>query len=110
MKYLHICDTDLGFRRILRPGDSEMKLIGFGLLKMKAGQRQVFAGDQLEVALVVLGGRCTVRGGSFEFLNIGSRKDVFSGSPYTVYLPANIACEVEAVTDLEVAVAESPSI
>jgi 5-deoxy-glucuronate isomerase len=87
-----------------------MKLIGFGLLKLNAGQRHVFPVARLEEALVILGGRCTVRGSNFEFVNIGSRKDVFSGSPHTVYLPANIAYEVEALTDVDIAVAESPSI
>jgi len=110
MKYLHTCDTVLGFTRILRPIDSEMKLIGFGLLRMNAGQRHIFAADKLEIALILLGGRCTVRGNRFEYANIGNRQDVFSGPPCTVYLPANTACEVEAVTDVEIAMAESLSI
>jgi 5-deoxy-glucuronate isomerase len=56
-----------------------------------------------------LGGRATVRGAGFEFANVGGRKDVFSGLPHTVYLPPESEYEIEALGEVEIAVAESPA-
>jgi 5-deoxy-glucuronate isomerase len=109
MKHLYNCPAAPGFNRILNPGDSEMELTGFALINLRAGEKHAVNVTRTEVALVVLGGRCTVRAGGDEFRNIGERKDVFSGLPYTVYLPAETGYEIEALTDVEVAVAESPS-
>ena len=109
IKHLYSCPGIPGFTRILSPGDSDMKLTGFGLLSLHAGQKHAARGTKAEVALVVLGGRCSVRGRRIEFNAIGERRDVFSGLPHTVYLPIDTDYEIEAITDLEVAVAESPA-
>lgn len=86
-----------------------MELTGFGLLSLRTGEAYAARSPRIEVALVILSGRCNVRVGVDEFSNIGGRKDVFSGSPHTLYLPAGSDYEIKAITDLEVAVAESPS-
>ena len=109
MNYHLPCKNAPGYNRILNPGAAEMKLTGFGLLNLKSGQKHAGSTGQNEVALVVLGGRCAVRGQGFDFGSVGERKDVFSGLPHTVYLPAGTNYEVEALTDVEVAVAESPT-
>lgn len=109
MKHLYRCPAAPGFNRILNPGESEMALTGFALVVLRTGEKYAAAAAGIEVALVILGGCCTVRSGADVFRAIGGRKDVFSGSPHTVYLPADNGYEIEAVTDVEVAVAESPS-
>lgn len=109
MKHLYRCPAVPGFNRIFNPGDSEMALTGFALLVLRPGEKHVTAAAGIERALIILGGRCTVRAGGEIFREIGGRKDVFTGSPHTVYLPADCGYEIEAVTDAEVAVAESPS-
>lgn len=103
------CNNAPGYNRILSPGDAGMKLTGFGLLNLKAGGRHAISTGRNEQALVVLGGKCAVHGNGFEFAPVGERKDVFSGLPHTVYLPAGTDYEVEALGDVEIAVAESPS-
>jgi len=62
-----------------------------------------------EAALIVLGGTCHVSGDGFEFKHVGERKDVFSGKPYTIYLPYGKSYQIEAVTDVEIAWTASPS-
>lgn len=109
MNYKYPCKAEKGFNRILNIGDAETKLTGFGLLKLDAKEKYKASTGSLEVALVVLGGQCAVRGQGFDFPNVGERKDVFSGLPYTVFIPAGVDYEVEAVTDVEVAVSESPT-
>lgn len=109
MNYHRSCQAKNGFNRILNLGEAEMKLTGFGLLQLKSSEKYTATTANLEVALIVLGGQCTVKGNDFEFLNVGERKDVFSGLPHTVFIPASRTYVVEAVTDVEVAVAESPT-
>ncbi len=104
------CTPAPGFNRILELGDREMALTGFGLLVLSTGQRHRVAQPGREFVLVVLGGRCTVRiDGGEEFVGIGERANVFAGLPYTVYVPADTPFEIEALTEVEIAVAESPS-
>ncbi len=52
-----------------------------------------------EYGHVILGGKCHIHSTAGDFVNIGDRKDVFSGKPYAVYLPRNTAFEIEALTD-----------
>ena len=63
----------------------------------------------LIVALVLLGGKCSVKGKGFEFAEVGGRKNVFDGKPYTVYLPRHTAYTVTALTDMDFALNESPA-
>jgi 5-deoxy-glucuronate isomerase len=109
MKHLYRCPAEPGFNRILNPGDSEMALTGFALLVLRAGEKHVLAAQPSERALIVLSGHCHVHAGGVQFPNVGGRKDVFSGLPYTVYVPSGMACEIRAVAEVELAVAESPS-
>ncbi len=48
-----------------------------------------------ELALVVLGGRCSVRSNRGDWLAIGRRATVFDGMPYTLYLPRQTRFTVE---------------
>jgi 5-deoxy-glucuronate isomerase len=52
-----------------------------------------------ELALVVLGGRCTVRSSRGAWAHIGHRPDVFSGMPYTLYLPPQTRFTVVAESE-----------
>jgi 5-deoxy-glucuronate isomerase len=55
-----------------------------------------------EAAFVLLGGRCRADWGRGE-VSIGKRSDVFSGFPYTVYLPAQNQISFAAETTCEIA-------
>jgi len=57
--------------------------------------------DDVEVALVVLGGRCTVEAEG-ESWSLGGRGSVFEGMPWALYLPRETAYRVEG--DAEVAI------
>ncbi|MDR1280761.1 MAG: 5-deoxy-glucuronate isomerase [Opitutaceae bacterium] len=109
MNYHFPCKADAGFNRVFTVGEAEMKLTGFGLLKLAAGEVHAAKTGALEVALVILGGRCAVRGANFNFPDVGGRADVFSGLPHTVYLPRETDYEITAAMDVEIAVAESPA-
>ncbi len=75
-----------GFNPVFKLGEYGMKLTEFGILKLSEGEIHTGNTGEFEVALVLLGGTCTVAGAHFE-LAAGGRQDVFSGKPHTIYLP-----------------------
>lgn len=79
------------------------ELLRFAARRLRAGQRWEHRTDDAELALVILGGVCSVswktgaaRG---EWASIGRRPNVFSGMPYAVYLPRHTHFSLEAHTD-----------
>lgn len=109
MQYKRPWNPTPGLSEIVTPGDAGLKQIYFAMLCLRAGESHEVAAEDKETALVVLSGTCTVRGEGFVFDGIGQRKDVFSGKPATVYLPAENGYTVEATTDVEVAVCQAAS-
>ena len=105
LKHYETCD---GFKKIAALGDGDLKLTEFGIIALEKGGSYAVASGAFEVALVVLGGTCAVSGDGFDFPRVGERKDVFSGKPYTVYIPCGRHYTVTAVTDVEIAWAASP--
>lgn len=101
---------------LLRPsgGDGEVlsvsqeragwETISLHLVRLQDGQRHTISQPHEELALVILGGQIGVRSGGQHWECLGSRKNVFSGMPHTIYLPTgterieiqalNGACEV----------------
>ena len=107
--YLKHYSNTGAFTKIASIGDGDLKLSQFGLITLKKGE--AFSADSggSEVALIVLGGKCSVSGKTFAFKNIGERQDVFSGKPFTVYIPFGNSYTVTALTDVEIAWTASPS-
>lgn len=92
-----------GFTKIVSIGDGDLKLTEFGIINLKRGQPYSADSGKSEVVLIVLGGKCAVFVGRAEFKEIGGRKDVFSGKPYTVYVPCGTHYVIRAESDVEIA-------
>ena len=75
---------------------------GLTVVKLAPGETWSRPGNEDEIALVPLGGRCTVTSGGQEW-TIGERSNPFTGQPWAVYLPLGRACEVRAESPLELA-------
>lgn len=85
------------------------KLLDFQLLVLAANEAaEGHTGDR-EMVAVILGGKVTIQAGGKTFAGIGERAHVFAGKPYAVYLPADTAYTVTAVTDAQVALPSAPS-
>ena len=109
MEYLKHYKPVEGFTKIAALGDGDLKLSEFGIINLKKGEEFNDNSAANEVALVILGGKCSVSGEGFDFPALGERKDVFSGKPYTVYIPCGKSYTVKALSDVEVAWTASPS-
>jgi len=108
-KYLRSYTKTNGFTKISAIGDGDLKLTELGIINLKKGGNFSADTGSNEVALIILGGICSVAGNGFEFRNAGNRKDVFSGKPHTVYIPCGNKYLITAETDVEIAWAASPS-
>jgi 5-deoxy-glucuronate isomerase len=62
----------------------------------KAGQKYKSETAAREMAMVVLGGVCSVTSSRGEWRGIGQRETVFDGLPYTLYLPIGTSFTVSA--------------
>jgi len=66
---------------------------------MAAGERWEFETGENEFGVVVLGGTCSADTSRGTWGPIGRRPDVFSGMPYTLYLPRRTEVRIEAIGD-----------
>jgi len=76
------------YREIVGEGNEHLKTIRFGLLTLEGEQTFAEETGEHEVALVILGGRCTLVADDRSFGELGTRRDVFSGRATGVYIPA----------------------
>jgi 5-deoxy-glucuronate isomerase len=77
--------------------------LSFASRKLRRGE--VYDGELLgvELAIVVLGGMCSIRSSVGEWNGIGGRATVFDGLPYTLYLSPGTTFSVNADTDCDLA-------
>ena len=88
-EYLHISPESAGW-----------EFLNLSARNMKKGEKWSFQTDENELALVVLGGVCHVQSNRGDWKNIGRRPNVFSGMPYTLYLPRHTEFTVEAASEI----------
>ncbi|MDD4870872.1 MAG: 5-deoxy-glucuronate isomerase [Kiritimatiellae bacterium] len=108
-KYLRSYKKVNGFTKISSIGDGDLKLIEFGIINLEKGGEHSSDSGKSEVVLLILGGKCSVSGNGFEFQNVGSRKDVYSGKPYMIYIPCGKKYVVTTETNVEIAWISTPS-
>ena len=77
--------------------------LAFRPLSLRAGSTHEEDTADRELAIVLLGGTCSVSSGAGDFPAIGGRRDVFSGLPHTLYLPIQTRFTVTAETRCELA-------
>ncbi|HTS67817.1 MAG TPA: 5-deoxy-glucuronate isomerase, partial [Terriglobia bacterium] len=77
-----------------RDGIAGFEYLAFENLKLGAEGRYEGETAGRELAVVVLGGRCSVSSSRGEWRDFGARPHVFGGKPYTLYLPLQTRFEV----------------
>ncbi|NWG15635.1 MAG: 5-deoxy-glucuronate isomerase [Chloroflexi bacterium] len=86
------------FARV-RAADAGWDYLNMAALRLPLGERYGDVTGENENVTVILGGRCHIRTGKGEFMNLGHRANVFSGMPWALYLPRRTPFEIEALTD-----------
>jgi 5-deoxy-glucuronate isomerase len=106
MKYHALVPTNDGLNS---PEINPCKLLEFGFLKLEAGKSYSADSGDREILAVVLGGAASFEIDGKKFDKVGGRPNVFSGKPYSVYIPANAEYKISADNAVEVALPSAPS-
>lgn len=82
------------------PASAGWDFLHFAARKMHRGETWHSETGENELALVILGGVCSVTANHGEWKEIGRRATVFDGMPYTLYLPRRSRFSVTAESEL----------
>src|SRR5512133_585483 len=83
----------------ITPHSAQWEYLHFAARQMSHGGTWDFETHENELALVVLGGTCDIASNIGKWRGIGRRPNVFSGMPYTLYLPPETRFTVEAKSE-----------
>jgi 5-deoxy-glucuronate isomerase len=81
----------------LTPEKAQWEYLSFAARKMKSGEQWTFQTEENELAIVVLGGVCSVHSNRGKWERIGRRPNVFAGMPYALYLPRQTEFSLKAI-------------
>lgn len=110
MSYLKKHVSKDGLATVVSEKEDGLKRAIFNLLKLKKEDEYKDATGNYEFSFIILSGSCNIKGDSFNYQNIGKRKNVFSGKATAVYLPINTSFEIKSLSDdLEIAICLSAS-
>ncbi len=102
-----------GYTDIVTPGEMGITKLHFGILNLTPQATFFDRSDDTEVALIALGGHCTLlvgHNGNKANGVLGERPDVFHGEACVAYIPHHTTYEVLAGdTGIEIAVCKVPS-
>ncbi|MEL6524630.1 MAG: 5-deoxy-glucuronate isomerase [Chloroflexota bacterium] len=106
MTYFTALSTDNGINTLdTNPCD----LLDFQLVVLADGDEVAGSTGDREILAVILGGKATFTAGNSRFENLGSRPNVFSGKPTSVYLPIGTDYTITGVGNAEIALCSAPS-
>lgn len=84
--------------------------VGFGLYKLKTGEKASEPTGGLEAIIVMVEGKAELKVGDQSFGEIGDRMNVFERiAPHCVYVPRNSVWEVVATTECTIAICTAPA-
>lgn len=102
-----------GYTEIVKPGDMGITKLHFGILRLAPEATFFDHSDDTEVALIALGGDCTLlvgHNGNKAYGILGERPDVFHGEACIAYIPHHTTYEVLAnAMGVEIAVCKVAS-
>lgn len=85
----------------------DFEFLSFRNIRLSQGEAFDAETGERELAIVVLGGRCSVASSRGTWRDIGGRPNVFSGMPYALYLPISTAFSITTETKCDLALCYS---
>jgi 5-deoxy-glucuronate isomerase len=108
MSHILKVGPETGHQKVVERGEHGVRWLGLDILRLAPGETWTTKLADVEAALVIMGGKCSVRVGKETFEGIGGRADIFAGPASMVYAPRQSEVEVRAETKLEVAFTHVP--
>ncbi len=109
MNFKRSWNRKFGKSEIFKKENSVCQKVEIDMLRLADGDTKLYREENKEYALVILGGKCTVKGTDFVFENAGKRATVFDGAATCIYVPANKEFTVTGVGEVSIVVCKSPS-
>ncbi|MGJ3240118.1 MAG: 5-deoxy-glucuronate isomerase [Anaerolineae bacterium] len=106
MTYFTKLNTENGINQL---DTNPCNLLDFQLLVLSDGESISGSTSDREFLAVILGGKATFTVDAETFENLGSRPNVFSGKPTSVYLPAGTVYTIVGIGKAEIALCSAPS-
>ncbi|WP_417741931.1 5-deoxy-glucuronate isomerase [Salipiger sp.] len=93
----------------ITPASAGWRYVGFGLYRLRAGERVSEATGDNEVILVMVEGKAKISGAGHDWGELGERMSVFEKTaPHCLYLPNGSEWSAEATTECTIAVCAAP--
>ena len=100
MNYKKTWTKKFGKSEIYKAGECACKKVEMDMLRLADGQTKTYREENKEFALVILGGKCTVKGADFCYEAVGKRANVFDGAATCVYVGRNTEFSVTGVGEV----------
>ncbi len=105
--------TTVGYTPLIDPGEFGITNLHFGILNLTPESTFFDHSNDCEVALIALGGQCTLlvgHNGNKANGILGERADVFDGDASVAYIPHHTTYEIITRSDwVEIAICKTPS-
>ena len=99
-----------GYERVVTDRNSPLTYTELDFLKLADGQSYTVMEKNKEFALIVIYGKCEVKGADFHFASVGKRKDPFDGPAEAVYVGKDTEFTVTGKGgDVKIAVCKAPA-
>ena len=99
-----------GYERVITDRNSILTYAELDFLKLADGQSYTITEKGKEFALIILYGKCAVKGEGFEFSEVGKRENVFDGPAEAVYVGKDTEFTVTGKGgDVKIAVCKAPA-
>lgn len=93
----------------ITPQNAGWTYVGFELHDLAPGAVLEAGTADREVCIVIVSGIARILAGTTDFGILGARRDVFEGSPYSVYIPARSSYRISAEVACEIALCSAPA-
>ncbi|MBQ7643161.1 MAG: 5-deoxy-glucuronate isomerase, partial [Clostridia bacterium] len=99
-----------GYERVITDRNSPLTYAELDFLKLEDGRSYEISEKGKEFALIILYGKCSVKGENFEFNEVGKRQNVFDAPAEAVYVGKDTTFTVTAKGgDVKIAVCKAPA-
>ncbi|WP_236838483.1 5-deoxy-glucuronate isomerase [Caldalkalibacillus salinus] len=96
-----------GYQDIIAESDALLDYLALAKISLKEKETVSKQTAGFETVLVILSGKATIRTEGIQWEQLGGRKNVFEGQATAAYIPCHSEYEVEAETNVEIAVCKA---
>ncbi len=98
-----------GKSEIVTAQNSTLRKVAIDMVRLADGEQKSYRDTDTEYAILIFGGKCTVKGENFCYEAVGKRENVFDGAATCVYVPRNTPFTIIGVGEVSMCISKSPA-